>query len=190
MVVVFVLVVVSLGLIAIYNHVTSSDPVELAAYSELRAAGSSMPLSMFHAIREKNRKEQERFGNGTNAPRWPKNRSANATLHRGVWVDDFIVTPSDTALDAFRIAYWKSHRVITFTIVEGEQVLPCGPSKSMIRVRARQGASGLSSWPTVEVRPVHQDDGTWASSYAPAVLPMEMSIVVDAPASADARGQQ
>jgi hypothetical protein len=56
-------------------------------------------------IREQNRYEKLQFGDGSNAPFYPREASNGSyTLRRGVWVSDWL-NPSNRELDRFREAH-------------------------------------------------------------------------------------
>lgn len=156
----------------------------------------SMPRSVFREIREKNRREREQFGDGTNAPSWPKTGlNSTGTLRRGVWIPDHLVDRlSAREIDAFRNEYWRTHKVVKYTLVKGVQMAPWGDNGEMQLVRATAGrpsevrnadGSLVSTWPSVTVSRVPsegEDQNDWkffgSASYSPASLPMNMSTVV------------
>lgn len=197
MIAAFVLVVVVVGLFAMRGRAQSQpDPQEDSDYVELRRAGISMSKSGFSAIRQANRREREQFGDGRHAPYWPKHkRNGNSTLHRGVWVDDVVAKPSNRTLDQFRDEHWRTRRVVTFTLVEGEQDAPFGKGGAMIRVRATSGEPGRHSAadgslvgyiPMVNVSPVSPSNGEWWGHSFMGTLPADMSFLVEESQAGDA----
>lgn len=59
------------------------------------AQSAGISVARLHNIRKQNRVEQQRFGNGTDAPYWPRHEwNADYTLRRGVWCNSSYHVPS------------------------------------------------------------------------------------------------
>lgn len=108
-----------------------------------------MSFDAFLDVRAKSVLEKEQFGDGKHAPHYGGDTlNGSFTLYRGVWVDDAdYYRVSASKIDAFREQYWREHKVITYTLVEGEQEAPMGTNGAMMRVRVQQ-----LKWPADMVR--------------------------------------